>query len=158
MSVESIPGNYIKTVQTLNTVFRWTYLAMQYILRVAYTSLAVFEDFFDSKSWIVNGTTNLRTVKQMLRALTQLAPDIALEQLSVLFQLDYYWEQKFTQQTLYFQVCDNMAGKMECTNSYRTIAGRSFVTNPFRENFWQNVVCTLKYCFVLHLYSQMQIT
>jgi len=38
----------------------------------------------------VNGTTNLRTVKQMLRALTQLAPDIALEQLSVLFQLDYY--------------------------------------------------------------------
>jgi len=63
---------------------------MQYILPVAHISLAMFEDFFDSKSWIVNGTTNLRTVKQMLRALTQLAPDIALEQLSVLFQLDYY--------------------------------------------------------------------
>jgi len=43
----------------------------------------------DSNSWDVNGTPNLRTVRQMLWALSQLASGNVLAQPCVLFQLDY---------------------------------------------------------------------
>ena len=43
----------------------------------------------DSNSWNVNGTPNLRTVKQMLTVLGQMTSDNVFTQLSVLFQLSY---------------------------------------------------------------------
>ena len=44
----------------------------------------------DSNSWNVNGTPNLRTVRQMLRVLSQQASDNVLEQPSVLFSVGLY--------------------------------------------------------------------
>ena len=43
----------------------------------------------DSNSWNVNGTPNLRTVRQMLTVLGQTTSDNVFTQLSVLFQLSY---------------------------------------------------------------------
>jgi len=86
--VESIPGKYRKAVfLILSTVFGWTNLAIINLLHVAYVSPAVGVGFFvDSNGWNVNGTPNLRSMRQMLRVLRYLASENVLTQPSALFR------------------------------------------------------------------------
>jgi len=57
----------------------------------------------DSNSWNVNGTPNLRTVKQMLRELSKLASANILAQPGILF---FSWV--IRNQIFSFQVCGNV--------------------------------------------------
>jgi len=48
-----------------------------------------FRFLADSNSWNVNGTSNLKTVRHMLRLLSQVASDKILAQPSMLFSVGY---------------------------------------------------------------------
>jgi len=63
--------------------------------------------FADSNSWIVNRTPNLRTVRLVLRVVSQLAFGNVLAQPSVLFSVELL-ESNLKYQFFYFQVCGDM--------------------------------------------------
>jgi len=77
--VESLPGKYRKAV--LSSVWMDTFC------QTVWCMLPLCHQ--DSNGWKVNGTPNLRTVRQILRVLSQVASDNVLAQPSIIFEPDF---------------------------------------------------------------------
>ena len=87
----------------------------------------------DSNSWNVNGTSNLRIVRQNLRALSESAYfDNFFAQPSALFQLGCQ-EPNFNHQIFYFQVYDNMVEE----NMYQELENMQGEGLSHKSFFWQ---------------------
>ena len=101
----------------------------------------------DYNSWNVNATLNFRTVRQMLRLLSQLASDNVLAQPSVRFSVGLL-RTKFQVTNFYLQVHEGMVEENRMYQELQNICSEKVChTIVFRANLWklgQNILCNPK--------------